>query len=112
MLLIILWVWDYLIILTYIVSTLLSLLLFYYLKLILLKDLSSDFTEHIEGQESDERSEGKGTKAFFWFILILLILATPLIALFLIPDLWLVLLNGFASGASLSEVILYLRKGK
>lgn len=102
------WSWDYLIILTYIISTLVSLLCFYYLKLVLLKNLSSNTMEHTEVREPVERSKGRQT--LLLFVVLLLLLATPIIILFLIPGLWLTILNGIVSGASISELILYFRK--
>lgn len=106
----ILFVWslDYLIILTYIISTLVSLLCFYYLKLVLLKHLSSNTMEHTEVREPVGRS--KGRQALLLFVVLLLLLATPIIILFLIPGLWLTILNGIVSGVSISELILYFRK--
>jgi hypothetical protein len=102
------WSWDYLIILTYIISTLVSFLCFYYLKLVLLKNLSSNTMEHTEVHEPVGRSKGRQT--LLLFVVLLSLLATPIIILFLIPGLWLIILNGIVSGVSISELILYFRK--
>lgn len=97
----------HIIILAYVVSTLVSFLCFYSIKLVLLKGLSSDSTEHVAIQEP--KGSGK-RQAILLFVAILLMLATPLIILFLYPDLWLVILNGIISGASISELVLYFGK--
>lgn len=101
-------IWDYPTILTSIVSTLVSFLCFYYLKLVLLKDLASDISENVEVFEPVGGSKGRQT--LLLFALILLMLATPLIILFLIPHLWLVILNGIVSGAAVSELVLYFKR--
>ena len=101
--------WDYLIVLTYITSLLISLLFFHSLKLILLKRISSDM-EDVEGQES---AEGLGKRQIFLLLAaILLMLMVPLIILFIIPEFWLIILNGIIAGASISELILYSKKRK
>ena len=101
-------IWDYPTILASIVSTLVSFLCFYYLKLVLLKDLASDISENVEVFEPVGGSKGRQT--LLLFALILLTLATPLIVLFLIPHLWLVILNGIVSGAAVSELVLYFKR--
>lgn len=101
-------IWDYPTILTSIVSTLVSFLCFYYLKLVLLKDLASDISENVEVFEPVGGSKGRQT--LLLFALILLMLAMPLIILFLIPHLWLVILNGIVSGAAVSELVLYFKR--
>jgi hypothetical protein len=105
-------IWDYLIIITYIVSALISLLFFHSLKLILLKNLSSEM-EHVE---DEEHVEGTGKKSIFLVVFALLsILIVPIIILYILPDYWLIILNGIIAGASTSELILLFqkrRKGK
>ncbi|MDH5483371.1 MAG: hypothetical protein OEY22_10940 [Candidatus Bathyarchaeota archaeon] len=103
-------IWDYLVILTYVLSVAISFLFFYSIKLALLKSLASDM-ESIEGQEPNGTFGKKQTFLFFIAILLLLI-TVPLIILFLIPGLWLIILNGIVAGASISELILYVRKRK
>lgn len=101
--------WDYLIVVTYVLSMLVSLLFFHSLKLVLLKSLSSDM-EHVEGEES---AEGTGKRQVFLMVFaFLLILTVPLIILYIIPDFWLIILNGVIAGASISELILYSKKRK
>ena len=100
--------WDYPTILTSIVSTLVSFLCFYCLKLVLLKNLASDISERVEVHEPVGGS--KGRQPLLLFVLILLMLATPLIILFLIPHLWLVILNGIVSGTAISELVLYFKR--
>lgn len=101
-------IWGYPTILASIVSTLVSFSCFYYLKLVLLKDLASDISENVEVCEPVGGSKGRQT--LLLFALILLMLATPLIILFLIPHLWLVILNGIVSGAAVSELVLYFKR--
>jgi len=101
-------IWDYPTIFASIVSTLVSFLCFYYLKLVLLKNLASDISENVEVHEPVGGSKGRQT--LLLFALILLMLATPLIILFLIPHLWLIILNGIVSGAAVSELVLYFKR--
>lgn len=90
------------------VSTLVSLLCFYYLKIFLMRGLSSEVEENVEVHESIEDSGRR--QPLLLFAVILLLLATPLVILFLIPELWLIILNGIILGASVSELILYFVK--
>ena len=101
-------IWDYPTILASIVSTLVSFLCFYYLKLVLQKNLASDISENVEVHEPVGGSQGRQT--LLLFVLILLMLVTPLIILFLIPHLWLIILNGIVSGAAVSELVLYFKR--
>jgi len=101
-------IWDYPTILASIVSTLVSFLCFYYLKLVLQKNLASDISENVEVHEPVEGSQRRQT--LLLFALILLMLVTPLIILFLIPHLWLIILNGIVSGAAISELVLYFKR--
>jgi len=96
---------SYLIILTYLASTLVSFVCLLCLKLVLLGVLSFNV-----GKGSDYGSGGSGRYTTLWFILIMLIFAMPLIIVFLIPYLWLIILNGMAAGASISDLALYFRK--
>jgi hypothetical protein len=66
--------------------------------------------EDVEGQES---AEGLGKRQIFLLLAaILLMLMVPLIILFIIPEFWLIILNGIIAGASISELILYSKKRK
>ena len=100
---------DFSVIMSYIISTFVSLLAFHQLKVQLLKGHSSNLEESIQIRDP---SDAQNRQTLLLFVFLALILATPLIILFLIPRLWLIILNGMVSGVTLSELIMYLQKSE
>ncbi len=100
---------DFSVIVSYILSTFVSLLTFHQLKIQLLKGHPSNLDEPIEMQSPQDV---RNRQTLVLFVLVALILATPLIILFLIPNLWLIILDGMVSGATLSELVIYLQRNK
>jgi len=93
-------IWEYTVILSFIMSTIISFFVFHFLKLILLKDtLNSEYGIH------HEDSEVSGKKVLLLFIFILLILVFPIVILFVIPRLFLVIALGIVCGASISNLL-------
>jgi hypothetical protein len=100
---------DFSAILSYILSTLVTLLLFHQLKVRLLKGNTSHTEEPIEMRFPLDLRK---SQTFLLFLVVALVMATPLIILFLVPRLWLVILDGIVSGATLSEIVLYLHRNR
>lgn len=108
LMLIIVLVWrtfDYLVILGYLVSILVSSLGLYFMKVALREVYLSDTFEPVESQQPSSGLMRKQT--FLLLVVLLSILATPLIILFFFPRLGLVILNGIVAGAAVSDLLLY-----
>jgi hypothetical protein len=102
-------IFDFSVIMSYILSTIVSLFIFHQLKVGLLQSSSYNAEQPVQMRFP----LGFGKKhSLLLFTFIALILATPLIILFIIPHLWLVVLNGMVSGATISELVLYLQKNR
>ncbi len=99
---------DSSVVLSYILSTIISLLVFHQLKIGLLKSDSS----HTETIETDFPPNSGKRNTILLFVSIVLILVIPLIILLILPRFWLMILNGIVAGATISELLLYIQKIK
>lgn len=96
---------DYNVMLSYVISTAVSFVGIYFLKLALLRIGSSSTLKPTEAHNSEV---GSGRRETVLSIAALLsILATPLIVLFFAPNLWLLVMDGIVSGAVVSDLALY-----
>jgi hypothetical protein len=99
-------VWDYPVIIAYLSSLIFSFACFHSLKLALLKSMPKTEVE----EESYEKRAGRS--AFLLFMAILLIVLVPIIILFLFPQLGLLVIDGVAGGAAISNLILHIKMEK
>lgn len=92
--------------LSYIVSTLVSFSVFYFLKLALRRSSSSEDAE----PDTTIQSPGSLRQTFLLLVILLSILATPLALLYFFSYLWIVILDGIVSGAVVSDLALYFKE--
>lgn len=98
--------WDYSLIIAFLFSLIFSFACFHSLKLALLKSMPKTEVEEESSEKHAERS------ALLLFMAILLIILVPIIILFLIPQLGLLVIDGVAGGAAISNLILYIKMKK
>lgn len=103
---IIVWcIWDYSVLTAFLSSLIFSFICFHSLKLALMK--------HTPKTEVEDESEKPTRKnALLVFIAILLIIMIPIVVLFLIPRLGLLVMDGIICGASMSNIVLYIKMRK
>uniref|UniRef100_A0A7C4VW43 Uncharacterized protein n=1 Tax=Fervidobacterium pennivorans TaxID=93466 RepID=A0A7C4VW43_FERPE len=94
---------DYLFVSVFLLSSILTFLCFHFLKLALIKKVSG------AGASGDSFEEQKQTSLAL-FLVILLILITPIVCVFLIPQFGLFVMDGVVCGASISNIVFYFRE--
>lgn len=94
---------NYEVMLSYIASTSVSFLAFYFMKVTLQKSYSSEDAEPI----TTTQPPGSMRQNLLLLAILLAILATPLVLLFFFYYLWIVILDGIVSGAVMSDLALY-----